>query len=200
MLVGFHLLEEIEKAVVDNKPGLLIIDNISKLLPDAIKGDTVTEMITVLNRIRQATQCSIFVIGHTIKGNPKICIQPTDYYGSSMMQNFFAEFYFLDRTREGSYFLCHTKTKHKEEYTDSVPILTRGEHEKFGLGFRYQAIQAIDQVQLPISLQPPSKARSRNLQKFEKEIKLLLSSGCTQRQVAELCNCSQASISKLMDD
>ena len=161
MLVGFPLLEKIEQSAIEFKAELVIVDNISKLLPDALKPDTAAYVISMLNRIRIITGASVLVIGHTTKGNPAVCIQPTDYYGSSMLQNFFNELYFLDQTKTGSFFLCHSKTKHAECYNQTVPVFSRGAHPRFGVGFTFDNLQSISDIQLPNALNPANTDKHR---------------------------------------
>ena len=194
MIIGYPLLDKIEQAAIAHQAKLVIIDNISKLLPDALKPDMATMITTMLNRIRKQTGCSILVIGHTTKGNPQVCIQPTDYYGSAMLQNFFQELSFLDATKDGNFFLCHSKTKRKECYTQTVPVLSRGEHQRIGAGFTFLALQALSEVQLPMNLVTPIKNRSRNLSKFKKEISILLAAGCTQADIAAFAGVNPSSV------
>ncbi|MEI6901061.1 MAG: AAA family ATPase, partial [Bacteroidota bacterium] len=148
MMIGFELLDKIEQAAVEHEAKLVIIDNISKLLPDALKPDTATIVIAMLNRIRINTGASILVIGHTTKGNPRVCIQPTDYYGSAMLQNFFNELSFLDAAKDGNFFLCHSKTKHKECFNQTVPVFSRGDHQRVGVGFTFCNLQNLIDIQL----------------------------------------------------
>jgi RecA-family ATPase len=197
-ITGIHLLDKIEQAAIAHQAKLVIIDNISKLLPAALKHEMAATVTTMLNRIRKITGCSILVIGHTTKGNPQVCIQPTDYYGSSMLQNFFRELSFLDATKDGNFFLCHSKTKRKESYTQTVPVFSRGQHDSLGVGFTFLSLQPLTDIQLPMNLVAPNKQRSRNLSKFRKEIAILLSNGFSQSDVADLCNVNQSTISRLL--
>ena len=194
MMIGYQLLDKIEKAAVTHNAKLVIIDNISKLLPDALKPDTATFVVAMLNRIRKLTGSSILVIGHTTKGNPQICVQPTDYYGSSMLQNFFNELFFLDKTRDGNFFLCHSKTKQKESYITTVPVFSRGDHHRVGAGFTYLSLQPLSEIQLPAALVNPNKPRVRNLSQFKKEISVLLAAGCSQSDIARFANVTQSAI------
>ncbi len=152
VLIGFDLLEKIESLASREKPKLLIIDNISKLLPDAVRPEVATMVITILNRIRYNTGCSILVIGHTTKGNPKCAIQPNDYFGSSMIQNFFSELFYLDKTKDDNFFLCNVKSKDKESYETTVPVLSRGDHSRLGVGFSFCYLSSIADIQLPYFL------------------------------------------------
>jgi RecA-family ATPase len=200
MAIGFELLDKIEQAAIEHEAKLVIIDNISKLLPDALKPDTATFVIAMLNRIRINTGASILVIGHTTKGNPRVCIQPTDYYGSAMLQNFFNELSFLDMTKDGNFFLCHSKTKHKECFNQTVPVFFRGEHHRFGVGFTFCNLQNIADIQLPIMLAPARSGRSRNLSEYKKEVAILLANGISKSTIAGLCNVTPASITYLLNN
>lgn len=199
MVIGFELLQRIEETAENHKAELVIIDNISKLLPDSLKPDTVTMVITALNRIRIKTGCSILVIGHTTKGNPKVAIQPTDYFGSSMVQNFFSELSFLDMTNDGRFFLCHTKTKQKECYTESVPVFTRGDHPVVGVGFTYEAMYPLSEIQLPYMLTVKEGRKKRDLKAFQKEIAILMAGGVSKNSIAEMLNVDRRSIYRLFD-
>ncbi len=199
MMLGFELLDKIEQAAIDHEAKLVIIDNISKLLPDALKPDTATLVIAMLNRIRINTGASILVIGHTTKGNPRVCIQPTDYYGSAMLQNFFNEMSFLDMTKDGNFFLCHSKTKHKECYNQTVPVLSRGEHHRVGFGFTFCNLQNLADIQLPMMLAPAKIERSGNLSDFKDEISLLLAAGKTHARIAKVFGVTRSAVSHYLN-
>jgi RecA-family ATPase len=200
MMIGFELLDKIEQAAIAHEAKLVIIDNISKLLPDALKPDTATMVIAMLNRIRINTGASILVIGHTTKGNPRICIQPTDYYGSSMLQNFFNELSFLDMTKDSNFFLCHSKTKHKECFNQTVPVFSRGEHNRVGVGFTFCNLQNLIDIQLPMMLTSNKSGRSGNLSDFRKEITLLSAGGTTHAQIAKLLGVSRSAVSHFLNN
>lgn len=197
--LGFGLLDKIERAALHHKAELIIIDNISKLLPDSLKADMVTVMITMLNRVRNKTGASILVIGHTTKGNPRIAVQPTDYFGSSMLQNFFSELSFLDTTKDGNFFLCHSKTKHAECYNQTVPVLTRGPHPTAGVGFTFEALRSVADIQLPMSLVSVSETRKRNLAMFKPEIAILDQAGVKRVRIAKLCNVHPSTVSRVFE-
>ena len=196
--LGFGLLDKIERAALHHKAELIIIDNISKLLPDSLKADMVTVMITMLNRVRNKTGASILVIGHTTKGNPRIAVQPTDYFGSSMLQNFFSELSFLDTTKDGNFFLCHSKTKHAECYNQTVPVLTRGPHPTAGVGFTFEALRSVADIQLPFSLVSETKSRKRDLNGYTKQILRLAETDSCQ-VIADIFMVDRRSIYRILD-
>jgi hypothetical protein len=200
MAIGFELLDKIEQEAIKHEAKLVIIDNISKLLPDALKPDTATFVIAMLNRIRIKTGASILVIGHTTKGNPRVCIQPTDYYGSAMLQNFFNELSFLDMTKDGNFFLCHSKTKHKECYNQTVPVFFRGDHHRVGVGFTFCNLQNINDIQLPMMLAPNKEGRTRNLSRFRDFVQILLERGKSQSDIASFCGVTRAAIHYLLNN
>lgn len=199
VVVGFALLDKIEKAAVDHNAKLLIIDNISRLLPDSLKAEMVTMVISTLNRIRKKTGASILVIGHTTKGNPKIAIQPTDYFGSSMVQNFFSEVSFIDRTKDQKFLLCHAKTKFEECYDQNVPVFSRGSHDTVGVGFTFESIQPLADIQLPLALNFDKPSRRTNLSKFKKEISILDAAGVKRKTIADMCDVHRATIYRLFE-
>ena len=198
MMIGFPLLEKIEQYAVKHQAKLVVIDNLSKLLPDALRPDVATIVVSILNKIRKVTGCSVLVIGHTTKGNPRVCIQPTDYYGSAMLQNFFHELTFLDRAKDGNYFLCHSKTKHADVFTDVVPVFSRGQHQRHGFGFTFLNLQQLSMIQLPAAIAPNQGTRSRNLDDYKKEILILIAGGCSQSDIAKAFNVNQSSISRIL--
>ena len=197
VLISFDLLDQIEAAAIRDHAKLIIIDNISKLLPDAVRPEVATMVISILNRIRFNTGASILVIGHTTKGNPKCAIQPNDYFGSSMIQNFFSELFYLDKTKDGNFFLCNAKTKDKDSFEHFVPVLMRGDHHRVGVGFTFCNIQALADIQLPFALEQHKPHRSRNLNEFKDCVDLLLSHGNTQTRVADFAGVTPSSISHL---
>lgn len=200
MVTGFRLLEKIEECALYHGARLIIIDNISKLIPEALKLYTVTLVIEKLNRIRKTTGASILVIGHTTKIHPRIAIQPVSYFGSSMIQNFFSEISYLDMTRDGRFFLCHAKTKHRECYSDTVPVFTRGEHPVVGLGFNYETLLPLSDVQLPLELRTDSAPKKRNLNQFTDEISILLNAGKSVAQIAALFDVSSRSVYRILEE
>jgi hypothetical protein len=199
IMLGFDLLDKIEQYALYYGVRLIIIDNISRLIPEALKPETVTLVIAVLNRIRINTGASILVIGHTTKIHPKIAIQPVSYFGSSMIQNFFSEISYLDMTRDGRFFLCHAKTKKQECYSDTVPVFTRGEHPLIGLGFNYEALRPLSDVQLPYELKPDKTPKKRNLNKHIGRISKLLRSEESVADIADMLEVTPRSIYKLME-
>ena len=200
MMIGHQLLEKIEPAIVEHNARLVIIDNISKLLPDSLKHDQVALVVSFLDRIRQRTGASVLAVGHTTKGNPRVAVQPNDYFGSSMLWNFFKELFFIDTTTDGKFFLCHAKTKSKERYNETVPVFTLGEHPVVGVGFNYEALMPLADIQLPFALQPNITRRKINLKHFRNEISILDRSGVSRSTIAELLGVSRSSIYHLLDN
>jgi RecA-family ATPase len=198
--VGFELLDKIERAATDNLAKLIVIDNISKLLPDSLKAETVTMVITALNRIREKTGASFLVIGHTTKGLTETAILPTSYYGSSMVQNFFTEIFYLDTTKDGKFFLAHAKTKREECYNKTVPVFTRGEHPRYGVGFTYESLQNVADIQLPTTLTPEKHSRKVNLSQFREELFLLDRGGIKRSRIAEIFNVSRSAVSQFFEE
>ncbi len=204
IILGLPLLEIIEEATVRHSAQLVIIDNISRLLPDSLKPETVTKVVSAINRIRQRTGAAFLVIGHTTKGNPQYAIQPTDYFGSSMIQNFFSEVSFLDKTKDGKFFLCHSKTKHKELYADKkVPVFTRGEHSVVGLGFTFQKMQKIKTIQLPFFWQEIAESNEghrgrRDLNEFAEDI-MDLSKTTEIERIAKMFQVTRSAIYHVLD-
>ena len=199
MLLGFDLLDKIEDAAIQSGAQLVIIDNISKLLPNSLKPETVTLVINALNQIRLRTGASMLVIGHTTKGNPQTAVQPTDYFGSSMVQNFFYEVSFLDRTTDGKFFLCHSKTKHQECYTEEVPVFIRGDHPVTGLGFNYECNRTLKDIQLPFAFQTGSRQKKKNLNCYIKEILILGQGGISHSVIADIFGVSRNSIYRILE-
>jgi hypothetical protein len=200
IVIGLEMLEKIEQAAIGNKAKLIVIDNISKLLPDSLKPDLVTMVISSLNRIREKTGAAILVIGHTTKGDVRTAISPTSYYGSAMVQNFFTEMFFLDATKDGRFFLCHAKTKREECYSQTVPVFTRGAHPSCGIGFTFEQLQSITDVQLPLTILTSTSTAKRNLSKYRDEITMLSKAGIRPVRIAELCGVHRSSISRLLEE
>ncbi len=200
MTIGYALLEKIEPAINEHNARLVIIDNITRLLPDSLKHDNVAVVVSFLDRIRQRTGASVLAVGHTTKGNPRVAVQPNDFFGSSMLWNFFKELFFIDATNDGRFFLCHAKTKSKEHYTDTVPVFTLGDHPVVGVGFNYEMMMPLSEIQLPFALQTDKAKRKINLKHFRNEISLLDRSGVSRVTIAELLGVSRGTIYKLLDN
>lgn len=200
IILGFDLLAKIEDAAITHKAELVIIDNMSRLLPDSLKPDLVTMLISSLNKIRQKTGASILVIGHTTKGNPKVAIQPTDYFGSSMVQNFFYEVSYIDTTPDGKFFFSHTKTKHEESFIKEVPVFTRGLHPVVGIGFNFEAIRPLTEVQLPYVLpQQQPNTKKRFINEFENELQILKQANISITRIAEFSNFKKSSVYRFLN-
>lgn len=195
---NLELLDKIEKSAIDNKAKLIIIDNISKLLPDLLKAEDVSRVIEALKRIRQNNKASFLVIGHTTKGDPRTAISPTSYYGSAMLQNFFTELFYLDMTKDEKFFLCHSKTKRAECYNKSVPILNRSDESKTGYGFTFERLESISDVQLPLSIQNHG-GRKTNLSKYRNELSMIERTGIKRTVIADLCNVDRSTITRILD-
>jgi len=195
---NFELLDKIEKSAIDNKAKLIIIDNISKLLPDLLKAEDVSRVIEALKRIRQNNKASFLVIGHTTKGDPRTAISPTSYYGSAMLQNFFTELFYLDMTKDEKFFLCHSKTKRAECYNKNVPVLNRSDEAKTGYGFTYERLETISDVQLPLTVQTHGQ-RKTNLSKYRNELSIIEKTGIKRTVIADLCNVDRSTITRILD-
>lgn len=195
---NFELLEKIEAKVISEKVNFVIIDNISKLLPDLLKAEDVSRVIEALKRIRQKLKAGFLIFGHTTKGDPRTAISPVSYYGSAMLQNFFTEICYLDKTKDGEFFLCHTKTKHAECYSSTVPVFTRGEHEKIGYGFTFIRLQSLSDIQLPFNIQT-QRQRKNNLSKYKNELMILEKNSIKRTVIAEMCNVDRSTITRLLD-
>jgi len=198
-LFNYDLLQKILDIALDTKAQLIIIDNISKLLPDLLKADDVTRFIEFLNRMRLQTGSSIVIIAHTIKFNPRIAVLPNSFYGSSMISNFFKEMFYLDQTRDGRFFLCHAKAKHKESYITTVPVFTLGEHPLVGTGFSFQALMPLSDVQLPLSTMQQRQGRKNSLSKYHHELMIIEQAGIKRNIIAEICDVERSTISKILD-
>lgn len=195
---NFELLEKIEAMAISEKVSFVIIDNISKLLPDLLKAEDVSRIIEALKRIRQKLKAGFLIIGHTTKGDPRTAISPVSYYGSAMLQNFFTEICYLDKTKDGEFFLCHTKTKRAECYSSTVPVFTRGEHEKIGYGFTFLRLQSLSDIQLPLNIQTHGQ-RKNSLSKYKNELMILETNGTKRTIIAEMCNVDRSTITRLLD-
>jgi hypothetical protein len=198
-LFNYDLLLKILDVAVEKKTELIIIDNISKLLPDLLKAEEVTRFIEFLNRMRIQTGASIVIIAHTIKFNPNVAVLPTSFYGSSMIANFFKEIFFLDQTRDGKYFFCHAKTKHREAYNITVPVLTMGDHPVVGTGFTYEALFPLADVQLPLSTAQIKPSRRNSLSNYKDELMILETAGIKRNVIAEICDVNRSTIYRVLD-
>lgn len=197
---SFDLLSKIEQVAFAHQARLIILDNISRILPDLLKAEDVARVIEFMKRIRQNIGASFLVIGHTTKSDTRTAITPQSYYGSSSLQNFFPEIFFLDATKDGRFFLCHAKTKHAECYIENVPVLIRGEHPVAGIGFNFQQIQSLSDIQLPMVLTTKKDSRRGSLSQYKQEIAILESAGVKRSRIAEFCNVSRSAISKVFEE
>jgi len=193
---GSTLLQKIEEAAIAANAELVIIDNLTKVCPDLLKADEVSKVIDTLRKIRQKTGASFLVIGHTIKTLQNNAITENSYYGSAHIGNFFTEIFYLDKTITGKFFLKHAKTKQRKSWSDIVPVLNRGDHDRDGVGFTFESLQPIDQVQMPHS----NQTFKRKPSDYKHEIKLMTEAGIIQTKIAEIFGCSRSAISQLLDD
>jgi hypothetical protein len=193
---NLELLAKIEKAALENYAQLIIVDNISKLIPDLVDAVNVSTVIETLKRIRQKIGASFLVIGHTTKTDVRTAITPQSYYGSAHLQNFFTEIFFLDATKDGNFFLSHAKTKRAECYDTEVPVLSRGTHPVVGVGFSFKNIQPISEVQLPLNI---SAANVRNnLSDYRSEIITMQQAGIKPKRIADIFGVNRSSISRFL--
>lgn len=191
---GADLLRMIEEAAISTNANLVIIDNLTKVCPDLLKADEVSKVIDTFRRIRQKTGASFLIIGHTVKSLQNIAITENSYYGSAHIANFFTEIFYLDKTNNGLFFLKHSKTKQKESWTDIVPVLSRGEHSRDGVGFSFVSLQPVDLVQMRHTNTTEKKKPSE----FLDEIKIMAGAGISQVRIAEIFACTRSAISHLL--
>ena len=169
------------------------------LLPDLLKAEDVARVIEFMKRIRLTIGASFLIIGHTTKTDPRIAITPQSYYGSSSLQNFFREMFFLDTSKDGNFFLCQAKTKYKEEYIKTVPLLTRGTHPIAGVGFTYESMRTTSEIQLPHSITSESMHRKRELNEYIKQILILDESGTSCQVIADIFNVDRRSVYRILE-
>jgi hypothetical protein len=192
---GSTLLQRIEEAAINVHADLVIIDNLTKVCPDLLKADEVSKVIDTFRRIRQKTGASFLIIGHTVKSYQSIAITENSYYGSAHIANFFTEIFFLDKTKDGNFFLKHSKTKQREAWTDTVPVLSRGRHIRDGLGFTFIALMQLDSIQLPSSL----NIRKKKPSDYKTEILKMYDAGILQTKISEIFGCSRSAICQILD-
>lgn len=198
-LFNYDLIQKIFDAALNYHAELIIIDNISKLLPDLLQAGDVTRLIECLDRMRLQTGASIVIIGHTVKFNPQVAVQPNSFYGTSMLINFFKELFYLDRTRDGNFFFCHAKSKHKESYTETVPVFTFGDHPAVGTGFSFEALRQLSDVQLPLAMLQPRSGRKNPLSSYGRELKQMEMQGIGRSTIAEICDVTKSTITRILD-
>lgn len=196
---SYELLQKIMDTAIETRALLIIIDNISKLIPDLLKAEDVTRFIECLNRIRLKTGAAFLIIGHTVKFNPMIAVLPTSFYGSSMLANFFKEMFYLDQTLDGKFFFCHAKSKHKEAFISTVPVFTRGNHLKVGTGFTFESMKKLSEVQLPLTPSSKSSVRKTHLSRYRNEIMIMEQAGIKRNIISEICGVERSTISRILD-
>jgi hypothetical protein len=84
-----ELMNEIEKALIEYKSKILIIDNLSYIKGDAEKAADALPFMKALKALNEKHKLSILVLGHTPKRNPSNPITMNDLTGSKMLMNFF---------------------------------------------------------------------------------------------------------------
>ncbi len=198
-LFNYDLLQKILDVAMEKKAEVIIVDNISKLASDLLHPEQTTRFIECLERIRLLTGAALVVVGHTIKHNTTLAVQPTSYYGTSMLIDYFKEMFYLDRTKQGNYFLAQVKSKHRETYKTEVPVFSFGDHPVLGTGFDFLALKSLSDIQLPLSLAAPSQGRKNNLARYQRELMLMEQAGIKRSIIAEICDVSRGTISKILD-
>ncbi len=196
---SYEMLDKIYKIALEHKAKLIILDNISRIMPFLLKAEDVARVIEFMKRIRQTIGASFLIIGHTTKMDARIAITPQSYYGSSSLQNFFPEIFFLDTAKDGKFFLCQAKTKHKEHYIETVPVLTRGSHPLAGVGFTFEKMMTTSEIQLPYSHPSEPRLKKRDLNIFFKEILILANKNVSCQVIAEIFNVDRRSIYRILE-
>lgn len=198
ILTGTELIKEIEKIAIQHNVEVIILDNLSKILPDSVSAEKSTEIINLLKRTRENTKADFLVIGHTTKGNDKLAIQPSDYYGSAMIQNFFEEIFYLDEVHEldNKLFLRHSKYKGSHPHSKHVPIFTRGIVKGYGLCFNYEGMYPYYEVQKPDYI--TKVKRKHPIADFKNEILILINSGISQSKIGKFADCSRNHINRII--
>lgn len=193
-----ELMQRIESLIKEQKPELVILDNLSKIMPDSTQGRDTTVIIDTLKRIKQNTGCSFFVIGHTTKGNTDVRIKDNDYYGSAAINNFFQEITHLDINTDGNFFLRHSKTKKKDVYRDIVPVMVRHDKTLYGLGFEFTALCNYNDIALPMMNTGTKSTRKVPLSDYSYYIKRIHTDlGMSKSDIAKMLDTSRQSIHKL---
>jgi len=105
----------------------------------------------------------------------------------------------MDTTPDEKFFLRQLKTKKPECYKSVIPVFTRGDHPKLGVGFNYEGMRSIEEVQLPLSLVTNDKPKKRNLKGFMEEIAILDREGVSRSRIAELLDISRGTLYKFLE-
>lgn len=194
---GAMLLELIEQEAIIQNSELIVIDNLTKLAPDLLKADFVTAVIDTLERIRKKTGASFLVITHTTKMVRGVRINPSNYYGSAHIQNFFKEIFYIDKTKfkDKTYFLAHSKTKHAVCHEDRVPVLQLLGQSAVGVGFTLTCWNDVENIQLPLTLSDKKKAKPSD---YPEAVRAMYNAGRLQSEIAKIFGCGQAAISKML--
>jgi hypothetical protein len=192
-IYGLEALKLIEEKAIKHKAKLIIIDNLTKLIPENIDGKLISQLISAMQRIRAKTGASFLVIGHK-----RTCIKPEDYYGSAFIEAFFFEVFYLDETNDQRFFLRQSKTKKKEKYEDVVPVFTRGDHPILGSGFTFEELRNHEEVKKPDIITHNSK-RQFPVTNFAKQIEVLVKMGEKKTTIANMCNVHRSVITRILN-
>ncbi len=196
ILMGTELIHELNRIAEEFGAEFIILDNMSKILPDSLDAKQTTEIIDLLRQSRVRTGADWLVIGHTKKTNAKECIKLTDYHGTSMIQNFFLEIFYLDETNDGRFLLRHAKCKHVDAHIKNVPVLNRKIIDGYGLGFEFEEMEDYENIKKPDFI--TQEVNRKVIKEYEKEIKLLKINGIRVKRISELLNCSRNTIHKIL--
>jgi len=116
-----------------------------------------------------------------------------------MIGIFFKEMFYLDQTRNGKYFLCHARTKHREAYNTTLQVFILGDHPVVGTSFTFEALMNLSDVQLPLITLPEKSMSQYNLTNYRDELLIMEGSGIKRHIIAEICNVHRATVSKILD-
>jgi RecA-family ATPase len=199
ILMGAELIDELTRLALMLGAEFIILDNLSKILPDTVDAKQSTEIIEKLKQSRIKTGADWLVVGHTTKTSKAQCIKDTDYHGSAMIQNFFLEIFYLDETNDGRFFLRHAKCKNDDGFIDKVPVLDRKIIDAYGLGFEFVSVEPYSSVKKADILTNENHS-DRKIKDFEKEFKILYENGIGISRMAILANCHRKTISTLVNN
>lgn len=194
--VGFEdeLIVQIERAVERTGARVVIIDNITYLRSGSVRTGEAITLMKRLKEIKTELGLSILVLAHTPKRNTTWPLNVNDLQGSKVLANFADNIFAIGQSRYDTShrYIKHIKPRSTEMLYDAqhVPSFQLGKRDGNFLSFSFIGWR-------PEAVHLSVKYDTYRLDRAD-AMKRLAETGLSQRQIAERCETSAASVNRFL--
>lgn len=188
------VLERIEQVLTQTDVKVLIVDNMSYMIRNNEKAKDATSFLFKLNILKSKHKLSILVLGHTPKREFEKPLSLMDLAGSAAMGNFIDSAFAIGKVSQnvGERYIKQVKQRDSEEvyHSENVCIMKIEKVDSF-LQMRFQ--------DYGIERELLKKVDGESKEELIQKVKDLHTMGKSVREIKEICNIAQGTVSKYIN-